>query len=137
MDSTSQVAQKKKAKPESSFRHFLKNVLGAEFLLAPEMRPWYAYILFVFVLMGITIVSEQSIVKKKAQIEQLENQYKAELSKLKTNNQFIPYEENQILIETMQSRGYILDEKHNYTVPIEHQVKEKRRWFRKEANDAD
>lgn len=138
MDSTSEVSRRKKEKPKSRFRLFFENVLGGEFLLSPKMLPWYPYILFVILLMGVSVVSEQRILDKKEKITQLENEYKAELSKLKTNNQFIPYEENQILIETMKSRGYVLDEKHNYTVVVEKPVKEKkRRWFRKEAKDGE
>lgn len=136
MDSTSKVSRQKKEKPKSRFRLFFENVLGGEFLLSPKMLPWYPFLLFVILLMGISVVSEQRILDKKAKIAELENEYKAELSKLKTNNQFIPYEENQALIETMKSRGYVLDEKHNYTVVVEKPVKEKkRRWFRKEAKD--
>lgn len=138
MDSTSKVSRHKKEKPKSRFRLFFENVMGGEFLLSPKMLPWYPYIFFVILLMGISVVSEQRILDKKAKIAELENEYKAELSKLKTNNQFIPYEENQILIETMKSRGYVLDEKHNYTVVIEKPVKaKKRRWFRKEGKDGE
>lgn len=138
MDSTSKVSKQKKVKPKSRFRLFFENVLGGEFLLSPKMLPWYPYILFVILLMGVSEVSEQRILDKKEKIAQLENEYKAELSKLKTNNQFIPYEENQALIETMKTRGYVLDEKHNYTVVVEKPVKEKkRRWFRKEAKNGE
>ena len=77
----------------------LKDVFGGEFLLSRQMLRWYPYIALVFVLMAVMIISEQRIQDKKRKITRLENQYKAELSRLKANNQFIPYEENQILIQ--------------------------------------
>jgi len=138
MDSTSSVKRRKKDQSKRGLGRFMEKVLGGEFLLDREMLPWYPFILFVVLLMAVSVVSEQRIVEKKEKITELENEYKAELSKLKTNNQFIPYEENQILIETMKTRGYVLDEKHNYTVVVEKPVKEKkRRWFRKEAQNGE
>ena len=107
----------------------LRRVFGGEFLLSQQMRPWYPYIVFVLVLVAILVLSEQRINEKKQEINQLENEYKSELSQLKANNQFIPYEENQMLIQKMKDRGYVLDEEHNYTIHIPRPVKEKRRFF--------
>lgn len=108
----------------------LRRVFGGEFLLSRQMRPWYPYIAFVLVLAAILVLSEQRINEKKQEITRLENEYKAELSRLKANNQFIPYEENQILIQKMKDRGYVLDEEHNYTIRIPRPEKEKRGFFR-------
>ncbi|MBR4918783.1 MAG: hypothetical protein IKZ52_06165 [Bacteroidales bacterium] len=110
----------------------LKDVFGGEFLLSRQMRRWYPYVAFVLVLMAVMVVSEQRIQEKKKKITQLENQYKAELSRLKANNQFIPYEENQILIKKMQDRGYVLNEEQNYTIRVKREAKEKRRWWKRD-----
>lgn len=110
----------------------LKDVFGGEFLLSRQMRRWYPYVAFVLVLMAVLVVSEQRIQEKKKKIAKLENQYKAELSRLKANNQFIPYEENQILIQKMQDRGYVLNEERNYTIRVKREAKEKRKWWRKD-----
>ncbi len=110
----------------------LKDVFGGEFLLSRQMRRWYPYVVFVLVLMAVMVVSEQRIQEKKKKIAKLENQYKAELSRLKANNQFIPYEENQILIQKMQDRGYVLNEERNYTIRVKREAKEKRKWWRKD-----
>lgn len=110
------------------FSNVLKDVFGGEFLLSRQMRRWYPYIAFLLVLMAVMVVSEQRITEKKRKITRLENQYKAELSRLKANNQFIPYEENQILIQKMQDRGYVLNEEQNYTIRVKREVPEKRKW---------
>lgn len=110
----------------------LKDVFGGEFLLSRQMRRWYPYVAFVLVLMAVMVVSEQRITEKKKKITKLENQYKAELSRLKANNQFIPYEENQILIQKMQDRGYVLNEERNYTIRVKREATKKRKWWRKD-----
>jgi len=94
-----------------------------------KMRPWYFYFLFLFVLVVALVISEQQIRAKEKEINQLENTYKLEISKLKANNQFIPYEKNKILIQRMQEKGYITDEKQCYTVKETPKPVEKRRWF--------
>jgi len=126
MDSTTKRTDNKAKKEKTPL---LRRVFGGEFLLSQQMRPWYPYIAFVLVLAAILVLSEQRINEKKQEINRLENEYKAELSKLKANNQFIPYEENQILIQKMKERGYVLDEEHNYTIHIPRPVKEKRGFF--------
>ena len=112
----------------------LKDVFGGEFLLSRQMLRWYPYIALVFVLMAVMIISEQCIQDKKRKITRLENQYKAELSRLKANNQFIPYEENQILIQKMQERGYVLNEEQNYTIRVKRETPKRRGIFKKNKN---
>ena len=112
----------------------LKDVFGGEFLLSRQMLRWYPYIALVFVLMAVMIISEQRIQDKKRTITRLENQYKAELSRLKANNQFIPYEENQILIQKMQERGYVLNEEQNYTIRVKRETPKRRGIFKKNKN---
>ena len=125
-------SEEKPQKEKRGFSNVLKDVFGGEFLLSRQMRRWYPYIAFVLLLMAVMVISEQRIQEKKRQITRLENQYKAELSRLKANNQFIPYEENQILIRKMQDRGYVLNEEQNYTIRVKREVPEKwRRWKRK------
>lgn len=112
----------------------LKDVFGGEFLLSRQMLRWYPYIALVFVLMAVMIISEQRIQDKKRKITRLENQYKAELSRLKANNQFIPYEENQILIQKMQERGYVLNEEQNYIIRVKRETPKRRGIFKKNKN---
>lgn len=112
----------------------LKDVFGGEFLLSRQMLRWYPYIALVFVLMAVMIISEQRIQDKKRKITRLENQYKTELSRLKANNQFIPYEENQILIQKMQERGYVLNEEQNYTIRVKRETPKRRGIFKKNKN---
>jgi hypothetical protein len=113
----------------SRFGNFFSNIFGGEILANKKMRPWYFYFLFLFVLVVALVISEQQIRAKEKEINQLENTYKLEISKLKANNQFIPYEKNKILIQRMQEKGYITDEKQCYTVKETPKPVEKRRWF--------
>ena len=113
----------------SRFGNFFSNIFGGEILANKKMRPWYFYFLFLFVLVVALVISEQQIRAKEKEINQLENTYKLEISKLKANNQFIPYEKNKILIQKMQEKGYITDEKQCYTVKETPKPVENRRWF--------
>ena len=121
-------SEEKPTQEKRGWSKVLKDVFGGEFLLSRQMRRWYPYVAFVLVLMAVLVVSEQRITEKKKKITKLENQYKAELSRLKANNQFIPYEENQILIQKMQDRGYVLNEERNYTIRVKREAPKKRKW---------
>ena len=123
---------------KSRFRSFFSNIFGGEILVNKKMRPWYFYFCFVLVLVVALVVSEQQIRAKQREIEALENTYKLEISRLKANNQFIPYEKNKILIQRMQEKGYVTDEKQCFTVKTTPKPVEKRRWFkRKERKHED
>ena len=123
MDSTTKRRENNDKKDKKSF---FGRFFGADLLLSEQMRPWYPYIVFVLLLVGVLVIGEQRINDKNQEINRLENEYKAELSKLKANNQFIPYEENQILIQKMMDRGYVLNEEHNYTVTVHKPAEEKK-----------
>jgi len=123
-------SEERPKREKRGFSGILKDVFGGEFLLSRQMRPWYPYIAFLLLLMAVLVISEQRITEKKREITRLENQYKAELSRLKANNQFIPYEENQILIQKMQARGYVLNEEQNYTIRVKSETPKRRGIFR-------
>jgi hypothetical protein len=119
-------------KPEKSgFGRFFANIFGGEILVKKQMRPWYFYFFFLLILVTVLVISEQRIHVKQKKITELENEYKLEISRLKANNQFIPYEKNKILIQKMQEKGYITDEKQCFTVKATPKPVEKRRWFRR------
>lgn len=130
METTSHNPQNPKNE-RTRFGEFFSNIFGGEILVKKKMRPWYVYFFFLAVLVTLLVISEQRIHVKQKKIIELENVYKAEISKLKANNQFIPYEKNKILIQKMQERGYITDEKHTFTVKETPKPVEKRRWFKR------
>ena len=130
METTSHNPQNPKNE-RTRFGEFFSNIFGGEILVKKKMRPWYVYFFFLAVLVTLVVISEQRIHVKQKKIVELENVYKAEISKLKANNQFIPYEKNKILIQKMQERGYITDEKHTFTVKETPKPVEKRRWFKR------
>lgn len=137
METTSKINRENQAE-KSRFSRFFSNIFGGEILANRKMRPWYFYFFFVLVLTAALVVSEQQIRAKEKMIDELENTYKMEISRLKANNQFIPYEKNKILIQKMQEKGYITDEKQCFTVKETPKPVEKRRWFkRKERKHED
>lgn len=137
METTSKINRENQAE-KSRFSRFFSNIFGGEILANRKMRPWYFYFFFVLALMTALVVSEQQIRAKEKMIDELEDTYKMEISRLKANNQFIPYEKNKILIQKMQEKGYITDEKQCFTVKETPKPVEKRRWFkRKERKHED
>ena len=137
METTSKINRENQAE-KSRFSRFFSNIFGGEILANRKMRPWYFYFFFVLVLTTALVVSEQQIRAKEKMIDELEDTYKMEISRLKANNQFIPYEKNKILIQKMQEKGYITDEKQCFTVKETPKPVEKRRWFkRKERKHED
>lgn len=118
-------------KEKTKFSQFFSNIFGGEILVKEKMRPWYFYFFFVLILVSTLVLSEQQIQGKRKKISELENTYKAEISKLKANNQFIPYEKNKILIQRMQEKGYITNEKQCFTVKETPKPVEKRRLFQR------
>ena len=128
METTSKTNREQRTE-KSGFSRFFSNIFGGEILANRKMRPWYFYFLFVLLLVVALVVSEQQIRAKEKEIIELENTYKLEISRLKANNQFIPYEKNKILIQKMQEKGYITDEKQCFTVKETPKPVEKRRWF--------
>lgn len=115
----------------------LKNVFGGEFLLSRQMRPWYLYILFVLVLVTSLVVSEQSISNKKKKVARLESVYRQEVSKLKANNQYIPYEENKVLIQKLLDRGFVFDNNHNFTIRMKKPADTRKRHLFKKKEKKD
>lgn len=128
MRSTTNIPEKNR---EPKSESFFNKVFGGEFLTDPRMRPWYLYILILTILISFSILSEQRIMQKQKRITRLEQEYKAEISKLKANNQFIPYEESKALIETLKGRGFVFDESSDYTVTITTPKEEKFVWLKK------
>lgn len=118
-------------KEKTKFGQFFSNIFGGEILVKEKMRPWYFYFFFVLILVSALVLSEQRIKGKQKKINELENTYKTEITKLKANNQFIPYEKNKILIQRMQEKGFITDEKQCFTVKETPKPVEKRRWFKR------
>jgi hypothetical protein len=137
METTSRTNDRNKSE-KTKFGQFFSNIFGGEILVNKKMRPWYFYFFFVLILVTALVISEQRINAKKKKIIELENTYKEEISKLKANNQFIPYEKNKILIQKMQEKGFITDEKQSFTVKETPKPVQKRRWFnRKERKHED
>ncbi|MEG2070537.1 MAG: hypothetical protein RR034_04105 [Bacteroidales bacterium] len=95
-----------------------RQLMGGEFLLNKKMIKWYPYFFLLFIMVGILVVNERSIISKKEKIKDLEIEYKKTISNLKKNNQFIPYEQNQLLIEMMNEQGFVKNDKQVYKILV-------------------
>lgn len=93
-------------------------MLSGDFLFSKETIRWYPYIAFVFLLMILTVLNEHNMNSKRQRIKQLETEYKQTISKLKHNNQYILYEENQQLIQMLKNNGFEKNEKHLYRIIV-------------------
>ena len=94
-------------------------ILGGEFLIMPQVKNWYPYILLLFVMIGTAVVSEKYIKEKQKIIKEKEIEYKEEITKLKKNNQFIPYEQNQELIQLLEEQGFVKNNEVMYKIVVE------------------
>ena len=72
----------------------------------------------VICLITAIIINEQQITKKQNKIKKYENEYKEALSKLKKNNQFIPYQESQELLKMIEERGFVKNDKNRYKIVV-------------------
>lgn len=132
---TTSPNQEQLQKERSRFGEFFSNIFGGEILGSKKMRPWYAYFLFVTVLVTLLVISEQRIHVKQKKITELENSYKLEISKLKANNQFIPYEKNKILIQKMTDKGFVTSDSQIFTVKETPKPVKKRRWYERKEDE--
>lgn len=94
-------------------------ILGGEFLIMPKVKNWYPYILLIFVMIVSAVVSEKYIKEKQIIIKKKEIEYKEEITKLKKNNQFIPYEQNQELIQLLEEQGFLKNDEVMYKIVVE------------------
>lgn len=107
-------SSKKPKKETSTFREFM----GGEFLLSKTAIKWYPYLFLLFILAGIVVINEKSVISKENRIKELDEEYKKNISNLRNNNQFISYDTNQKLIEMMEAKGFVNDDKKIYKISI-------------------
>lgn len=118
MESTYRSPKSSKSQNQQKTNWFWK-IFGGEFLISENIRKWYPYFILIFVLIGSIVISERSIKKKKMIIKKMEIEYREAIKSLKKNNKFIPYEQNQELIEILQKEGYKKNEQLMYKIIVE------------------
>lgn len=112
-----QEPEQSKAKEKGD--SFWKQLLSGDFLFAKETVRWYPYLSFVFILLVLVVLNEHNMEDKRSKIKQLETEYKKTISELKHNNQYILYDEEQKLIQTLQDRGFEKNDKHIYKIMVQ------------------
>ena len=112
------TSNQKNQTPKNKGKSIWKQLLSGDFLFSKETIRWYPYIAFVFLLMILTVLNEHNMNSKRQRIKQLETEYKQTISKLKHNNQYILYEENQQLIQMLKNNGFEKNEKHLYRIIV-------------------
>ena len=103
-----------KNKKKSRFRDFITG----EIMVDKDVKSTYPFIGFVVLLFVLSILTQQCGERKVALIRKKQTEYKEGLSRLKQNNNFIPYEQNQELIKMMEERGFVKNDRHLYKVEV-------------------
>ena len=93
-------------------------IFAGEFMVDKDVKSTYPYIGFVVLLFVLSILTQQCGEKKVALIRKKQTEYKEGLSRLKQNNSFIPYEQNQELIKMMEERGFVKNDRHLYKIEV-------------------
>ena len=114
MQTTNPTEPTKKKTKKSVF----KKIITGEFMVDKDFRTIYPYAGFVVLLFVLSILTQQCGERKEALIRKKQIEYKEGLSRLKQNNNFIPYEQNQELIKMMEERGFVKNDRHLYKVEV-------------------
>lgn len=93
-------------------------LMGGEFLLSKKVIKWYPYFLLLFLMMVLIVANERSVANKQDKISDLSVEYKDAITKLKKNNQFIPYDQNQLLLEKLKNQGFNKYPKQTYKIIV-------------------
>ena len=93
-------------------------IFTGEFMVDKDFRSAYPYIGFLVILFMLSILTQQCGERKEALIRKKQLEYKDEISRLKQNNNFIPYEQNQELIKMMEERGFVKNDRHLYKIEV-------------------
>lgn len=116
--------QENAPKKHNRFLTGLWNILGGEILLNKNAKPVYLYLLFLLFFFVLMILSDKRIQTKQEKIKQYQTEYREVISNLKKNNQFIPYQENQELLQMVKERGFVKSDKNCYKIVVKEEAKE-------------
>lgn len=96
----------------------LRKIVTGEFMVDESFTSTYPYIGFLIVLIALVIITHQRGERKEDQIRKKQAEYKEGLSRLKQNNNFIPYEQTQELLKMVEEQGFTKSDRHLYRVEI-------------------
>lgn len=116
--------QAKAPKEKSRVFTWLWNILGGEILLNKNAKKIYWYLLFLLFFFVLMILNNKRIQAKKDKIDQYRTEYREAISELKKNNQFIPYQENQELLQIVKERGFVKSDKNCYKIVVKEDTKD-------------
>lgn len=114
MESTSRTPSPQKEQKESP----LKKIITGDIFVHEKMKKWYIYTFFLAILAVILLINNQKIIEKQDIIQQKEQTYELELSRLKMNNNFISDTSNQKLIKILEEQGFEKRNKQVYNIKI-------------------
>lgn len=109
-----QERKQKKEEKRSAFWSFM----GGDFLLHKKVMQFYPYFFMLFALAAIIIANDAWIGKKEKKLQKIENEYKTTVSKIKKQNEFLPYDTATKLMELLQEEGFKKDQKQLYKIPV-------------------
>ncbi|MCQ2286273.1 MAG: hypothetical protein MJZ76_05300 [Bacteroidales bacterium] len=121
MRTTHQV--ERKPKPEKERKGTLSDLFDGEIFFSPTAMKLYPIMGLILLFCGLLIYNQNKLDEKRKKINALENEYNEELSNLKKNNQFIPYEESQELLQIIEEKGFKKNESSRYKIVIKPEQK--------------
>lgn len=113
--------KRKKEEKRSAFWTFM----GGDFLLHKKVTQFYPFFILLILLTAVLIANDKWISNKEAKLKNIEDQYKNTVSKIKKQNEFLPYDSAEKLMKLLKEDGFIKQEERLYKVPV--QINEKKK----------
>ncbi|MDL2308091.1 hypothetical protein LJC68_01900 [Bacteroidales bacterium OttesenSCG-928-B11] len=107
--------KEKKEEKRSAFWAFM----GGDFLLHKKVTQFYPYLVMLILLAAIIIANDNWIRRKEKKLERIENEYKNTVSKIKKQNEFLPYDTAEKVMQLLKEEGFTKDEKKLYKIPVQ------------------
>lgn len=109
---------KKTKKSSFNFKQWLSKIYSGDFLLSPQTKVWYPYLLMLCLMAVILIVNTRIITNKTKEINSLESEYSRTIESVKYNNIYLDYNEKMKIKEIAHKRGFIDTDSNTYKITI-------------------
>lgn len=114
---------KQKTKEKEGKRSAFWIFMGGDFLLHKKVVQFYPYFLLLFLLAAITIANDIWIARKEKKLDNIDEQYKSTVSKIKKQNEFLPYDSAEKLMQLLREEGFEKEDDRLYKIPVQSEKK--------------
>jgi hypothetical protein len=112
------IDQNKKTQKRNSGNNVFREFISGDFLLQRKTLQLLPFIILFFGLALTAILNEKNIKNKSKKIDKKEIEYKLILDELRRNNQFIPYDQLNIIQEQAKAMGYVKNNPNTFKITI-------------------